>query len=313
MNILITGANGFVGSHLSTKLSNLTNVNLTLAARIELSTEFGTFYNVHQINSFTDWSKVLVGQTVVIHTAARTHVMKDKLNESLFEYQQVNVNGTLNLARQCINAGVRRFIYLSSIKVNGERTSSGKPFKPDDVPYPEDAYGISKYEAEQGLLELGSNSTMEVVIIRPPLVYGPKAKGNFATLIKVLKKKIPLPLGAVNNKRSLVSLDNLVDLIITCIDHSAAANQIFLAGDGDDISTTELLRGITKAMGKKSYLIPVPYSVLMLAASILGKKAVAQRLLCSLQVDISKARDLLGWKPPLTVDEGLRRCFENKN
>ena len=165
MNILITGANGFVGSHLSMKLSNLTNVNLTLAARIELSTEFGTFYNVHQINSFTDWSKVLVGQTVVIHTAARTHVMKDKLNESLFEYQQVNVNGTLNLARQCISAGVRRFIYLSSIKVNGERTSSGKPFKPDDVPYPEDAYGISKYEAEQGLLELSSNSTMEVVII----------------------------------------------------------------------------------------------------------------------------------------------------
>jgi len=219
------------------------------------------------------------------------------------------VDGTLNLARQAVDAGVTRFIFISSIKVNGEQTTCGGVYKAEDLPVPEDAYGISKYEAEQGLLQVAANTGLEVVIIRPPLVYGPGVKGNFFSMMRVVKKGFPLPLGAVHNKRSLVALDNLVDLIITCIDHPAAANQVFLAGDGEDLSTTEFLRGVAKAVGVLSRLIPVPAAVLMFGASLLGKKEMAQRLLGSLQVDISKARDLLGWTPPLSVEEGLRRCF----
>jgi nucleoside-diphosphate-sugar epimerase len=217
------------------------------------------------------------------------------------------------LAKQAAIAGVKRFIFISSIKVNGEKTSLGMPFTTDDVPAPEDAYGISKLEAELGLQQLASDCGMEVVIIRPPLIYGPNVKGNFAYMINLLDRELPLPLGAIHNLRSLVALDNLVDLIITCIDHPAAANQLFLAGDGQDLSTTELLRGVSRAMGKPSRLLPVPESLLMLAATLLGKKSVSQRLLGSLQVDISKARDVLGWEPPITVEEGLHRCFESQD
>ena len=167
----------------------------------------------------------------------------------------------------------------------------------------------SKWEAEQGLWEIQRETGMELVIIRPPLVYGPRAPGNFGHLVRLIDKGIPMPFGATNNKRSLVALDNLVDLIITCIAHPAAANQVFLAGDGEDLSTTELLRSVAKAGGLPSRLIPVPTEVLMFVAGLLGKKAVTQRLLGSLQVDISKARDLLGWNPPISVEEGLRRCF----
>jgi len=239
--------------------------------------------------------------------------MNDAVPDPLAEYRKVNVEGTLNLARQAAKAGVSRFVYISSIKVNGEQTASGKPFTPDDEPAPEDSYGVSKLEAETGLHEIASETGMEVVIIRPPLVYGPGVKGNFASMIKLVDKGLPLPLGAIHNKRSLVALDNLVDLITTCIDHPAAANQVFLAGDGQDVSTTELLRGVGRAMGKPARLIPVPAGMLMFGAGLLGKKAVGQRLLGSLQVDISKARNLLGWEPPLSVEEGLRRCFDSEN
>lgn len=309
MNILITGANGFVGSCLAKKLSLVPAVKLTLAARVDLSAEWFRSFKVKQINSTTDWSKAVIGHQCVIHTAGRAHIMNDVVSDSLTKYRGVNVVGTLNLAQQAAEAGVRRFIFISSVKVNGEQTPLGKPFMAQDTPAPEDAYGQSKWEAEIGLSQIGAETGMEIVIIRPPLVYGEGVKGNFATLIKLVQRGLPLPLGAINNKRSLVALDNLVDLIITCIGHPAAANQVFLAGDGEDLSTTELLQGVAKAAGVSSQLIPVPASILMFVASLLGKKAVGQRLLNSLQVDISKSRDLLGWKPPLSVEEGLRRCF----
>jgi nucleoside-diphosphate-sugar epimerase len=255
---------------------------------------------------------VLASQGVVIHTAARAHIMKDEVPDPLAEYRKVNVDGTLNLARQAAEAGVRRFVFISSIKVNGEQTPVNQPFTAEDASAPEDAYGVSKMEAEQGLQALAAETGMEVVIIRPPLVYGPGVKGNFASMIKLVEKGLPLPLGAIHNKRSLVALDNLVGLIITCIDHPAAANQAFLAGDGEDRSTTELLQGVARAMGKPSRLVPVPAGLLMFGATVLGKKAMAQRLLGSLQVDISKARNLLGWQPPLSVEEGLKHCFPNQ-
>ncbi len=312
MNLLLTGATGFLGSRLATDLQSKPGVNLTAAVRRRIEMPAAHIVEVQGLDANTDWSTALTNQQVVIHAAARAHIMKDEVADPLAEYRRVNVDGTLNLARQAAAEGVKRFIFISSIKVNGEQTPLGQPFTADDTPAPEDAYGISKREAEQGLHQLAADTGMEVVIIRPPLVYGPGVKGNFASMIKLVAKGLPLPLGAIHNQRSLVAVGNLVDLIITCIDHPAAANQVFLAGDGQDLSTTELLRGVAQAMGKPSRLIPVPASILMFAATLLGKKAVAQRLLGSLQVDISKARNLLGWEPPISVEEGLSRCFTQK-
>jgi nucleoside-diphosphate-sugar epimerase len=234
--------------------------------------------------------------------------MNDDTVDPLAEYRKVNVDGTLNVARHALEVGVKRFLFVSSIKVNGEHTPPGRPFTEEAAPAPEDPYGISKYEAERELQALCAETGMELVIIRPPLVYGPGVKGNFASMIRLMEKGLPLPLGAVRNKRSLVALDNLVDLIVTCVDSPAAANQVFLAADGQDISTTELLRNVANAMGKPARLLPVPSGLLMLGASLFGKKAVAKRLLGSLQVDISKARELLGWQPPVSVEEGLARA-----
>lgn len=313
MRVLLTGATGFVGKRLAHRLDQLDHVSLACAVRRSGSAVCGKEFVVSELNASTDWAGALGRQDVVIHAAARAHVMKDETEDPLAEYRRVNVEGTLNLARQAAEAGVRRFIFVSSIKVNGEQTPEGRPFNAEGAPAPEDAYGISKLEAEQALQALAEETGMEVVIIRPPLVYGPGVKGNFATMIKLLEKGLPLPLGTVHNKRSLVALDNLVDLIITCINNPEAGNQVFLAGDGEDLSTTELLRGIGKAMGKPVRLVPVPVGVLMFGSRLLGKKTVAQRVLGSLQVDISKARNLLGWEPPLTVEEGLRRCFDSEN
>lgn len=310
--ILVTGASGFLGRRLTRSLSLLDRYVVTSAVRREAPVYFGHEVIVKDLDGNTDWSEALRAQDVIVHAAARAHVLKDEVPEPLAEYRKVNVDGTLNLARQAAETGVRRFVFISSIKVNGEQTPPNQPFTAEDTPAPEDAYGISKMEAEQGLQALAAETGMEVVIIRPPLVYGPGVKGNFASMIRLVEKGLPLPLGAINNKRSLVALDNLTDLIITCIDHPFAANQVFLAGDGEDLSTTELLQGVAKAMGKTSRLIPVPASMLMFGATVLGKKAMAQRLLGSLQVDISKARNLLGWQPPLSVEEGLKRCFPDQ-
>jgi nucleoside-diphosphate-sugar epimerase len=206
---------------------------------------------------------------------------------------------------------VRRFVFISSIKVNGESTSLGQAFAADDVADPQDPYGISKHEAEVGLRRLAAESGMEVVIIRPPLVYGPGVKANFQSMMRWLKRGVPLPLGAICNKRSLIALDNLVDLIITCLDHPAAANQVFLAGDGEDISTPELLRRLGFALGKPARLLPVPVSLLMAGAALVGRRDIVKRLCESLQVDISKARNVLGWNPPISVDEGFRRTAKS--
>ena len=307
MNILLTGASGFIGQRVAHVIQQHDQYTLTCALRRPTESLEFAVVQVDGLEADTNWSAALAGQNVLIHAAARAHIINDEVTDPLAEYRRVNVQGTLNLARQAAQAGVTRFIFISSIGVNGNINI--RPFTEEDLPNPAELYAQSKWEAEQGLLNIQRETGMEIVIIRPPLVYGPNAPGNFGSLVQWVEKGFPLPLGAIHNQRSLVALDNLVDLIITCIDHPAAANQIFLAGDGQDVSTTELLRGVAKAMDKPSRLIPIPAKLLMLGATSLGKKAVAQRLLGSLQVDITKARELLGWEPPITVEEGLRRCF----
>lgn len=219
------------------------------------------------------------------------------------------MESTLNLAYQAALAGVKRFIFISSINVNGETTSGRNPFTEDDIPNPVGFYALSKWEAEQGLWKVQGETGMELVIIRPPMVYGPKVQGNFGSLMSLVQKGVPMPLGSIQNKISFVALDNLIDLIITCIDHPNAANQVFLAADGQSISTTELLRGLAKAAGVSPRLFPVPASILMFTLGLLGKKAVAEKVLCSREVDICKASDLICWKPTLSLEEGLSRCF----
>ena len=309
MRVLLTGVTGFLGSAVGGALLNHEDYDVTLVART-VNNIFPEALIVEDIGIETDWSEALDDVEVIVHTAARNHIMKDNVVDSLSEYRAVNVEGTLELARQAALLGVSRFVFISSVKVNGEKSMLGKAFTENDLSVPEDPYGISKFEAEQGLNEIAGETDMEVVIIRPPLVYGPNAPGNFGNLMRWVEKGIPLPLGAIYNQRSLVAVDNLVDLILTCIDHPAAANEVFLAADGHDLSTSELLRGVAKAMGRPSRLIPLPASFLMMGASLLGKKSMAQRLLGSLQVDISKARNLLGWEPPISVEEGLKRCFK---
>lgn len=311
MNILVTGATGFVGSAVVNGLSSRPDFTVRAVARC-INHTFPSVVDVSLVSNQTfdtDWSDALHNVDVVIHAAARVPVIHDIDADHLNEFRQVNVESTLNLSRQAIDVGVKRFVFISSIKVNGDGTFLGGSFKADDSPAPTDPYGTSKMEAEIGLRLLAKNNGMEVVIIRSPLVYGPGAKGNFASLIRLIQSGLPLPLGAVkNNRRSLISIDNLVDFITVCIDHPGAANQTFLVADGEDLSTTELLTRLAKAMGKPSRLLPVPPSVLAFMAKLMGKEQVAQRLLGSLQVDISKAKDQLGWTPPLSVDEGLKRC-----
>lgn len=309
--IVVSGMSGFVGSRLFSELKRSACFQAVgLCRRLPQREDCSGLHAVGDLQQ-ADLSALLPGADVLIHAAARAHIMKDEVADPLAEYRRVNVEGTLNLARQAVAAGVKRFVFISSIGVNGNINT--RPFRASDLPNPAEPYAQSKWEAEQGLMQLAAETGMEVVIIRPPLVYGSGAPGNFGSLVRWIEKGVPLPLGAVHNKRSLVGIDNLVDLIIRCIDHPAAANQVFLAGDGEDLSTTELLCGVGKAMAKPARLIPVPAGLLQFGATLLGKKAMAQRLLGSLQVDISKTCELLDWKPPYSVEEGLRRCFERSN
>ncbi len=308
VKVLVTGANGFVGSAFCGALIGRWQVRGAVRKPGEGCSRDGTELVPGSLSDDFDWTDALVGVSVVAHCAARVHVMNEESSDPLAEFRRVNVDGTLRLARQAATAGVKRFVFLSSIKVNGEQTQVGQPFTAEQQPNPRDSYGVSKMEAEEGLHALMRETGMEVVIIRPPLVYGPGVKANFLAMMHWLKRGIPLPLGAVTgNKRSLVALDNLVDLIVTCLDHPAAANQTFLVSDGESLSTAALLRRMGAALGRPARLIPVPVTMLKLTAALLGKSSVAQRLCGSLEVDISKTRELLGWVPPVSVDEGLRR------
>lgn len=308
--VLITGANGFVGSSISNRLDEEKRDFLGCVRSKNAIPENDTRYVViDQLDQLNFEDDIFDGIDTIVHTAAKVHVMGAEGNH-LGDLRIVNVDSTVNLAKQAVKHGVRRFIFLSSIKVNGEETKLGSPFRNDDLPNPFDSYAISKFEAEEKLKHVCGAAEMDFVVIRPPLVYGHDVKANFLRMMRWVNLGVPLPLGAIHNKRSFVAIDNLVDLIVTCIDHPAAANQTFLVGDGEDLSTSELLRRIGKVLGKPSRLIPIPSSILFFLAALLGKKEVAQRLCGSLQVDISKAHELLGWEPPVSVDEGLRKTVE---
>lgn len=309
MKFLVTGANGFIGSAVLSRACLEAGLQLRGTVRCQKSAlPVGVeVILVDELSPDTNWVEAVCGIDVVVHTAARVHVMHESVADPLAEFRRVNVSGTLNLARQAASAGVKRFIFISSIKVNGEQTIPGHPYSADDVPAPTDPYGISKYEAEQKLLQLGRESGMEVVIIRPVLVYGPGVKANFLSMMRWLYRGIPLPLGLIQNKRSLVALDNLVDLIVICLQHPAAANQVFLVSDGEDLSTPELLRRVAVHLGKQARLLSVPKILLTTCAMLLGKRQISQRLCSSLQVDISKTKTLLDWVPPVSVDQALKK------
>jgi len=308
--VLVTGATGFVGKKLCSELSD-DGYEVYAAVR---KRSCGVLGKIHQVEvpdlTEFDWSDTLKDINVVIHAAARVHQMNDNAVDSLNEFRCVNTVGTMALARQAIESGVKRFIFLSSIKVNGEVTKIGQPFIPSDNSIPIDPYGLSKYEAEQGLLKLAQETAMEVVIIRPPLVYGPNVRANFASMIHWVNKGVPLPFGAVNNLRSFVALDNLVDFIIHCIHHPKAVNEIFLISDGDDVSITELLKRVANAYKKKILLLPVPAWLMRFLATLVGKDDIASRLLDDLQVDSSKCKDLLGWEPVTSMDEQLAKMMD---
>ena len=306
MRVLVTGASGFVGTALLGRLSATGRCAMRACARRALRALPAGVEPVlvGDLGPHTDWRAALAGVDTVVHLSGRVHIMRDATADPLAEYRRANVAGTVSLARQMASAGGRRLVFLSSVKVNGEVGICREA----DRPAPHGAYAVSKHEAELGLGEVAGETGLDVVIIRSPLVYGPGVKANFRALMHALARGIPLPLGAVDNRRSLVALANLVDFIVTCIEHPAAANETFLVSDGEDLSTPDLIRRLARAMGRPARLVPVPESLLWAGATLLGKRDVAKRLLGSLQVDISKARQTLGWTPPVTVEDGLRQA-----
>jgi len=309
--VLVTGGSGFVGKALAANaLSKGSTVRVSSRQNLTMPKSRIEYCHVGDLGPATDWFAVLQGVDAVVHCAGRAHVMKDTAPDPQAAFRTVNVEGTLNLARQAVEVGVKRFAFISSIGVNGAQTATARPFSETDKPNPHNAYALSKWEAEQGLLQLANETGLEVVIIRPPLVFGCNAPGNFGSLMRAVQRGWPLPLGAVHNQRSLVALDNLVDFIVTCITHPQAANQTFLVSDGQDLSTTELVRGMAQAAGVPARLLPVPVWALQAGATLLGKGDAVQRLCGNLQVDISKARNLLGWVPPVSLEEGLRQAVK---
>ena len=312
--ILVTGANGFVGKALCRRMKHEKKL-FRAAVRDPVKQPTGIESAViGDIHAYTDWTLALKGVQTVVHLAARVHVMNEQSADPLADFRRINVEGTVNLARQAAAAGVKRFIFLSSIKVNGESTQPNLPFSADDCAAPEDAYGISKHEAEQLLWAVAKETGMAVVILRPPLVYGPDVKANFATLMRWVSRGVPLPLATItHNRRSFVALDNLVDLIVTCLTHPLASNQTFLVSDGEDLSTAELLVRMGVALSRPVRMFPVSAALLKFGASLIKKQNIYQRLCDSLQVDISKTRQLLDWEPRVTVVEGLRRAAKKRH
>ena len=303
MHTVVTGANGFVGAAAVAALRYMPGavVPVVRSAGPEGSIAVGP------IGPETDWSKALRGAECVIHTAARVHVMDGDGPGAAAQYRVVNVLGTRRLAEQAAAAGVRRLVFVSSVKVNGERTRLGTPFRADGPPMPEDAYGHSKLEAEQALRAIATVTGLEVVVVRAPLVYGPGVRANFAQLVRAVRRGIPLPFAEIDNRRSLVGLDNLVDLLLVCAQHSAAAGHTFMVSDGHDLSTPELIRGLARAMGRSPRLFPVPAGLLRIGGRLVGRSGAMERLTGSLQVDIQLTTQVLGWAPRVSVEAGLAR------
>lgn len=307
MMILITGATGFVGQACCQEVCRLGyRVRGAVRKRTDILPSGVEGIQVGEIDSKTDWKTALLGIDTVIHLAARVHVMHEQSQDALTEFLEVNLNGTTNLARQAAISGVKRFIYLSSIKVNGEYTSNTEPFNEYSVPNPQDAYANSKWQAEQALQLISQETGMEVVILRPPLVYGPKAKANFATLLKTIDLGIPLPLKKIQNSRSLIYLGNLVDAIIASVKIPAAAGQTYLLSDDEPVSTPGLIQKIAEALNRPSRVFPMPIVLMKFIAKLFGKTAAVDRLIQSLVVDSSKIRKQLAWQPPYTMSQGLQ-------
>ncbi len=300
MRILVTGANGFVGRALCGHLGTLGHVVVSAVRRASGRADEAV---VGDIDGATDWMAALRGCDAVVHLAARVHVVDDTAHDPLTLYRATNTVATLNLARQAAEAGVKRFVYISSIKVNGEGRDAA--YRETDAASPEDAYAISKWEAEQGLQRIARETGLEVVILRPPLVYGPGVRANFLRLMQMVQQGWPLPLGAIRNRRSLLYLGNFVDAIRVCVEHPDAAGQTFLLDDGEAISTPELVRAVARAMGRPARLLPVPACLLRLAGGMTGKGAAVSRLTGSLYVDSRTIREQLGWTPPYSMQDGL--------
>lgn len=305
--ILLTGATGFVGRQILAKLPSDSHV--FGRSKPEQACRFFS----GDLHEDTDFRAALQGVDVVLHCAARAHVMHETAENAAQLYEDVNTLATLSLARQAAELGIKRFIFISTIKVNGEATEDGSPFRASDTPNPQDNYGLSKAKAEIGLRDIAHATGMEIVIIRPPLVYGPGVKANFAAMLKIARKNLPLPFGAIHNKRSLVAVDNLVDLVLRCIEHPNAANQTFLVSDDFDVSTTVLLQTMTQCFGKNSWLLPVPVQLLRGVAALAGKQAVIDRLCGNLQVDIAHTKEKLDWAPPLTFEQAIKQCADSLN
>ncbi|WP_422410492.1 MULTISPECIES: UDP-glucose 4-epimerase family protein [unclassified Endozoicomonas] len=311
MRVLVTGVNGFVGSVLHKKLKEECLLDVIGTVRNIDSLYKQDILSVGSIDSVTDWTEALDSVSVVVHCAARAHIMKDEVSDPIAEYRKVNTDGTLNLARQSASAGVKRFIFISTIKVNGETTSGSSAFTEQDLLIPQDAYGISKKEAEDGLGKIARETGMEVVIIRPPLVYGPNVKANFLYLMKLADTNIPLPFSMIRNVRSMVYVENLVDFIITCIEHPRAANQTYLISDGTDLSLPELIKIMRSSLGRPERLLPIPKFCFRFSGVVVRKSTIVDRLIGDLQVDSSKAEEKLSWKPPYTVQQAIKATVDS--
>jgi len=303
MSLLLTGATGFVGQHLVSELKTR-----KLPYQVAVRTQTGNSahpkcISVGDINAHTAWSQALEGVTVVVHLAARVHIIQETSSDAYAAFRAVNTAGTLNLARQAAAAGVRRFVFLSSVKVNGE--GSPHAYLETDTPAPEDAYAVSKWEAEQGLWEISAETDMQMVILRIPLVYGPGVGANFLQLLRTVNKGWPLPLGAIHNQRSLLYIGNLVDAILVALEHPDAANNLYLLSDGQDVSTSQLVELIAKALNKPPRLFAVPQGLIRAVAGVLGKSSAVDRLFGSLYLDSAKIRQELGWLPPFSLQDGL--------